>query len=72
MGQIFGFSDLPVTIFTTPFEQIKVIDPAKIKLSEKIFTNTANPRDTFVSQKKYAKSGFFNRLANGFKNTIKK
>ena len=72
MGKIFGISDLPVTIFTTPIEQVKVIDPAKIKLSDKLFTDTAASQDIFVSQKRYVRSGFFNRIANGFKNTIKK
>ena len=65
MGKIFGISDLPVTIFTTPLQQIqipeaKVSDLAKLQERKDLFNNIG--KDIFISEK----------YANMSKQTVRK
>lgn len=67
MGEFFGISDLPVTIFTTPLEPVKI--PSYLKLPRKI-TGEGYGRDVLIRQCKYGKRSFINRLINGFRKVI--
>lgn len=53
MGKIFGISDLPVTIFTTPLQQIQIPEPkvsvAKLQERKDVFNNIG--KDIFISEK---------------------
>ena len=67
MGAIFGISDLPVTIFTTPLEPTKVPEFADIRLPRKILGESALKHDIFVMKNKSYKRGLLNRIINGFR-----
>lgn len=65
MGKIFGISDLPVTIFTTPLQQIQIPEPkvsdlAKLQERQDLFNNIG--KDIFISEK----------YANMSKQTVRK
>lgn len=70
MGKIFGISDLPVTIFTTPLEPVKVPNPIDMKLPRLMLGETFAKHDAVVLQNKVVKRGFLSRLINGFRKTI--
>ena len=71
MGRIFGISELPVTIFTTPLEPVKVPEPIGIKLPRKILNENIMKRDLLsASQFKSKRTGFLNKLINGFRKVI--
>lgn len=54
MGKIFGISDLPVTIFTTPFKPIEIPKPIEVDLAvlgaRKNFFNELG-KDIFINHK---------------------
>jgi hypothetical protein len=67
MGKIFGISDLPVTIFTTPLEPVKVPKhPAEFCSPRKINVT----HDTVALSPKAGKSGlvrkFIDKVSTGF------
>ena len=65
MGKIFGISDLPVTIFTTPFESLRAPKPTNLE-TLKIFEQTNLKSDTIAISKKNIKTNFISRIVNGF------
>ena len=68
MGKIFGISDLPVTIFTTPLEPVKVPHPVDMKLPRFILGQSFAKHDVVITQNKVlTKRGFLGRLINGFR-----
>ncbi|MCQ2743893.1 MAG: hypothetical protein MJ230_03735 [bacterium] len=63
MGKIFGISDLPVTIFTTPFQQVKATNYYKT-LDIPSFKPALN--DTYVSKTSQIKT-FVKHFIKGIK-----
>lgn len=62
MGKIFGISDLPVTIFTTPFETVKIKRPEFTRVKHLRFGN-----DFYSAQKMPEKrANLFIAMRNGF------
>ena len=58
MGKIFGISDLPVTIFTTPLQQpklpdVKVTDIETLNFRKKLFMDFCC--DEYIKQQGYKK-----------------
>ena len=70
MGQIFGISDLPVTIFTTPLEPVKVPEYTYPSLPRRIIGESFIKKDLLVLQNKPKKVNFINRIINGFREVI--
>ena len=70
MGKIFGISDLPVTIFTTPLEPVKIKEPYRPELPRKIFGKTAAKHNFNISNQIMPKKGLLARIVNGFKKII--
>lgn len=66
MGKIFGISDLPVTIFTTPLEPFKISEPV-ILLPRKMSGEPALKHDIFVTKSKSCGHGLLNKIVNGLK-----
>ncbi len=65
MGKIFGISDLPVSIFTTPLESLRASKPISLE-PLKIFEQTNLKSDTITISKKNIKTNFISRIVNGF------
>ena len=62
MGKIFGISDLPVTIFTTPLEPVKLTRPEYVRVKHLRFMS-----DQYSAQKMPAKrANLFLKMRNGF------
>ena len=69
MGKIFGISDLPVTIFTTPLEPMIPV-PYEMKLPRFILGETLAKHDILILQNKAVKRGFLSKLVNGFRKVV--
>ena len=61
MGKIFGISDLPVTIFTSPLEQIK------LKPSRKFCNKTTCEHDILEIKNKTHRMNRLNKFINGIR-----
>jgi hypothetical protein len=69
MGKIFGISDLPVTIFTTPLEPVKVPKYTDIRLPRKILAENFGKNDLLLRNLP-VKTNFINRFLNRLRNVI--
>jgi len=67
MGTIFGISDLPVTIFTTPLEPVEVPKPFNTGLPRRMLGNATLKHDIYVTKSMVKKSGFLKKFINGMK-----
>ena len=69
MGKIFGISDLPVTIFTTPLEPVKIPKNTNFRLPRKMLGENFGKNDLLLRNLPI-KTNFINRFLNRLRNVI--